>query len=93
MNKKESDELLKHAQDLSKISQAFHELSEGLQYEDRVAILVSLLMQSVLSNTEDPALAMAETANIFASMIFTIKQMAEMVGEEDEDENKNETRN
>jgi hypothetical protein len=94
MENEEVDELLKHAQDLAKISQAFHELSNGLSYEDQIAMLVSLMMQNILTHTEDPVMAMAETANIFSSMIFTIKKMADINDfDEDEEEEIEETRN
>jgi hypothetical protein len=94
MDQEEANELLKHAQDLSKISQAFYELTEGLKYEDRIAILVSLMMQNVLNHTDVPGYAMAETANIFSSMIFTLKKMADVADfEEDEEEEIEETKN
>jgi hypothetical protein len=94
MDQEEADALLKHAQDLSKISQAFYELTEGLKYEDRIAILVSLMMQNVLNHTDVPGYAMAETANIFSSMIFSLKKMADVADfEEDEEEEIEETKN
>jgi hypothetical protein len=94
MDQEEADALLKHAQDLSKISQAFYQLTDGLKYEDRIAILVSLMMENVLNHTDVPGYAMAETANIFSSMIFSIKKMADVSDfEEDEEEEIEETKN
>jgi hypothetical protein len=97
MENEEADELLKHAQNLAKISQAFHDLTQGISYEDRTAMLVSLMMQNTISTSHNYIAAVAELGNIFASMIFTLKQVAELDDgdddEDDEDKDKEETRN
>ena len=85
MDKEITKEMMEHAENLAKISQAFHELTQGIKYQDRTAILVSLMLQHTVNNAGSYINAVAEIGNIFANMISTLNQIVEM-DDDDEDE-------
>lgn len=88
-DKKDIDEILKKAEELGKLMTRIDELLQGIAYHDRISLMSTALMKTIVQHHPTSIEVIADMGNIFATMITSYRLMNEMEDDDDDDEEEN----
>lgn len=86
MDNEDFKESLKRAGNLEKISSAVGEVISGLEYNERLAVLQTVMTHEISDCHEYQVEVISEMTRIFISMVMSYSFVNNMVDDEDEDE-------
>jgi len=86
MGNEDFEESLKRANNLEKISSAIQETISGLEYNEKLAILQTVMTREISDCHEYQVEVISEMTRIFISMVMSYSLVNNMVDDEDEDE-------
>lgn len=80
------ERILKKAEELAQVLNNVEQMLEGMEYSDRISLLSTALMKTIVQAHETSLEVVADMGNIFATMITSYRMMNEIEDDEDDED-------